>query len=102
MITGTFTVETSDNAALPIGASVPLSIDNSVVDVEIVTTSTVTVTAIPTDTSSTSDTPPTEVGTTTADTPNEIAPGVPAADEPDTGPAPGEQLAADSTPPATA
>lgn len=102
MISGTFTVETSTDPLLSVGAVVPLSIDDSVVDVTVVTTSVVTVTAIPPDTASASTATPTDGEDTQEAGSNELAPGVPAADEPDTGPAPGEELAPESTPPATA
>jgi hypothetical protein len=102
MITGTFTVETSTDPLLLVGASVPLSIDDSVVDVTVVTTSVVSVSAIPPDTASASTATPTDGEDTIDSGSNELAPGVPAADEPDNGPEAGEQLAPESTPPATA
>jgi hypothetical protein len=102
MLNGTFTVESSDNAALPVGASVPLSIDDSVVAVTIVTETTVTVGAIPPDTASDTPETPTDASDTTDAGSNELAPGVPKADEVDTGLDPGETPAPDSVPPATA
>lgn len=102
MLSGTFTVETSDNSALVVGESYPLTIDDSVVDVSLVTTSVVTIGAIPTDTSSTPTSTPTDASAGGSDSPNEISPGVPKADEPDTGLDAGETPAPDSVPPATA
>jgi hypothetical protein len=103
VITGTFTVETSDDATLVVGESYPLSIDDTTVDLSVVTTSVITATGI-TQAAPSSDgtTAPTDAAGGEQPGDNEIAPGVPAADEVDTGLAAGETPAAESVPPATA
>lgn len=55
MISGTFSVTSSDNDALAVGNSYPLSIDDTQVDVSVLTATTVEVAALPTDTSDSSD-----------------------------------------------
>jgi hypothetical protein len=102
MISGTLTISASDDDRFVVGSQIVLNIDSSV-ELDVVTTTSVTATVPAGDTV----TPSTPADPTTADTPDPTSaagdPGADATDdEPDTGPAPGEQLAADSTPPATA
>jgi hypothetical protein len=103
VITGTFTVETSDDATLVVGESYPLSIDDTTVTLAVVTTSVVTATgSTAPGATTTPDASPTDAAGGDDATSNEVSPGVPAADEVDTGLAPGETPAPGSTPPATA
>lgn len=103
MISGTFTVTASDNPDLAVGTEYPLNIDDTSVTLSFVTTSVVTAVGTQTSGGDTTSAPtPTDAVGGAQPGDNEIAPGVPTADEVDNGPAQGEQLAPESTPPATA
>lgn len=69
MITGTITVDTSDTSDFVAGSSYPITIDDSQVEVSVVTTTVASVTALPveevitqSDTPDSSSTPPDSIG----------------------------------------
>jgi hypothetical protein len=102
MISGTLQISASDDSRFAVGSQIVLNID-STVELDVVTTTTVTATSAAGETPAPST--PSDTTSATPVDPTDAAgdPGASGADdEVDTGPEAGEQLAPDSTPPATA
>lgn len=102
MISGTLTISSSDDDRFVVGQQYALNID-STVELDVVTTTSITATVPAGDTPAPSTTSGLDGATPLDPTDAAGDPGADATDdEPDTGPEAGEQLAPESTPPATA